>query len=134
MTLLLAVVLLLPACGAKRPVLYPNARYEEAGPGIAQADIDECMERARAYGAGGWGEAGHAARRTATGAAVGSATGAAAGEVSGRAGRGAAAGAAGGATAGFLSWLFGSRNPDPTYQRFVEECLREKGYQPLGWR
>jgi hypothetical protein len=33
-----------------------------------------------------------------------------------------------------MSWLLGGRNPDPTYQRFVEECLREKGYQPLGWR
>jgi outer membrane lipoprotein SlyB len=60
--------------------------------------------------------------------------GAAAGAVVGRAGRGAAMGAAGGGSAGLLRGLFGSRDPDPVQKRFVEKCLREKGYQVIGWQ
>ena len=127
--------LVLASCGAKRPVLYPNTHLEQVGSEVAQADIDDCIRFAEEYGvAGGSGEAGKAARRTATGSAIGAATGAAAGAVGGHAGRGAAAGAAGGATAGFLSWVFGSRQPDPTFQRFVEKCLADKGYQTIGWK
>jgi hypothetical protein len=54
--------------------------------------------------------------------------------VLGSAGRGAGAGAAGGATAGFFHWLFGARDPDPLERSYVDTCLRERGYQPMGWR
>ena len=52
----------------------------------------------------------------------------------GSVGRGAAAGAAGSAVVGLVRGLFRSREPDPVYRRFVEKCLREKGYEPIGWK
>ncbi len=120
-------------CAAKRPVLYPNARFEQVGQAAAEADIEDCM--ARAKGAGMEASQGRkAAERAAGGAAAGGATGAVVGAISGSAGRGAAAGAAGGATAGLFYWFFGSRNRDVNFQLYVEQCLVDKGFQPIGWR
>ncbi len=119
-------------CAAKAPVLYPNAKLEEVGPGAAQADVAECTRLARDFVRSS--PTGEAARRTGEGAVVGGATGAATGAVLGSAGRGAGAGAAGGATAGFFHWLFGARDPDPLERSYVETCLRERGYQPMGWK
>ncbi len=121
------------ACGAKRPVLYPNARLEAVGADAAQQDIDDCLQRAAAGGYKAKAE-GKVAGSTAVGAAAGAAVGAATGAVVGRAGAGAAMGAAGGGTAGLLRGLFRSRDLDPVQQRFVEQCLREKGYQVIGWQ
>jgi hypothetical protein len=119
-------------CATKQPVLYPNAKLREVGDAAAQADVAECTALARDYVKAN--PAGEAARRTGEGAVVGGATGAAAGAVLGSAGRGAGAGAAGGATAGFFHWLFGARDPDPLERSYVDTCLRERGYQPMGWR
>jgi hypothetical protein len=124
--------LLLGAC-AKRPVLYPNEHLQEVGEDVSKQDIQECMTLAdnanleddRALEAG---------KRTAGGAAIGGATGAATGAISGRPGMGAAIGAVTGAMGGFFSWLFGSSEPDPIYKRYVDICLRDRGYQPLGWK
>ena len=55
------------------------------------------------------------------------------GAVLGRAGRGAAVGAATGATGGFLRGLFKGRQPSQVHKRFVDKCLRDRGYEPLGW-
>jgi hypothetical protein len=44
------------------------------------------------------------------------------------------AGGAGAATAALVSGAFDSSEPTQVYIRFVEICLREKGYQPIGWR
>jgi hypothetical protein len=30
--------------------------------------------------------------------------------------------------------MFSKSEPDPTYRAFVEECLRRKGYDPIGWQ
>jgi hypothetical protein len=27
-----------------------------------------------------------------------------------------------------------SGDPDPVFRNFVDRCLREKGYDPIGWR
>lgn len=121
------------ACAAKRPLLYPNARLEAVGPAAAQQDIDDCLQRAAAGGYKANAD-GKVAGSTAVGAAAGAAVGAATGAVVGRAGAGAAMGAAGGGTAGLLRGLFRSRDLDPVQRRFVEECLREKGYQVIGWQ
>jgi len=121
------------ACAAKRPVLYPIARLEAVGPAAAQQDIDDCLQRAAAGGYKANTE-GKVAGSTAVGSAAGAAVGAATGAVVGRAGAGAAMGAAGGGTAGLLRGLCRSRDLDPVQRRFVEECLREKGYQVIGWQ
>ena len=74
------------------------------------------------------------AKDTAVGGAFGAAVGAVGGAIVGSAGRGAAVGGATGATAGILRGLFKSSEPDPVYRSFVEKCLREKGYEPMGWK
>jgi hypothetical protein len=52
-------------------------------------------------------------------------------------GQGAVIGAATVATAGLLSGIFdawGSCEVDPVYSNFVDRCLRERGYEPIGWK
>lgn len=118
---------------AKQPVLYPNAHYERVGEAAAEADVEACMARADQADLKD-NQALEAGKRTAGGAAVGTATGAVTGAISGRPGFGAAIGASFGAISGFFSWLFGAGDPDPVYVRFVDTCLAEKGYQPIGWK
>jgi hypothetical protein len=136
---LVTVAFIAAGCGARRPVLYPNQRVQQVGDAVAQRDVDECLRRADAYIESGAraADAGKVAGQTAVGAGTGAAIGAVGGAVSGNAGRGAAVGAATGATAGFLHGLFDVFRPgetDPVYANFVDRCLREKGYEPIGWR
>jgi len=131
--MLIACLLFVVACTSPRPVLYPNERLQEVGQDVAQRDIDDCLRQAAAAGLSSRPE-GKVAGSTAVGAATGAAVGAATGAVWGSAGRGAAAGAAGGGTAGLIRGLFRSDDLDPVQKRFVEECLRQKGYNPIGWR
>jgi hypothetical protein len=139
---LCSLALLVSACAAaQRPVLYPNARLEHGGSAAAEAEIDDCMRRAEEYlgPERGGGEALESvAVGAAAGAAVGAAGGAAGGAVLGRAGTGAAAGAAGGGAAGgtraIVRQMLRKRSPSPAYKNFVNRCLREKGYEPIGWR
>ena len=121
------------ACAKKRPVLYPNAHLQYVGKGQAQADIDECIRFAEDHGVKSSPEE-EVAKETAKGAAVGGAVGAGVGAVAGGTGRKAAAGAAGGAAGGFTRGVFRSSDPDPVFARFVEKCLRDKGYAPVGWK
>ena len=120
-------------CATRKPVLYPNEQLQDVGPKVSQADIDECLELANAADLDD-SRAEKTARKTGSGAVVGAAVGAAIGAVTGRPGTGAAAGAAGGGTRGFFAGIFGGRDPDPVYKRYVETCLRERGYQPIGWK
>jgi len=130
---LAALLTLVAGCADKRPVLYPNATLEHRGQQAAEADIDDCIQLAKEHGAeGDKGE--EVAKKTGKGAAVGGAVGAAVGAVTGNFGKGAAAGAAGGAAGGVTRGLFESGEPDPVMKRFVERCLRDKGYDPIGWK
>jgi hypothetical protein len=119
-------------CATREPVLYPNDHLRSVGAEGARADVAECRERARAYVK--TGVLAEPAKHAAAGAIVGGAAGAAGGAVFGRAGRGAAAGAAGGATAALVRLALFRRGPEPLERRFVERCLRERGYDPIGWR
>jgi outer membrane lipoprotein SlyB len=132
LALLLLFAPLVLAC-TKKPVLYPNATYQRMGKKIAEKDIDLCMDWAEEMGAR-TNRAGRVAGQTAGSAATGAAAGAAAGAVRGRPGLGAATGAAGAAAGGLVHGLLHSREPDAVERRFVEQCLRERGYQPVGWR
>ena len=129
----LICLLLLMACSQKRPVLYPNYQLQQVGNETAQTEIDDCVSFAKEYVASS-NSSGKVAKSTAQGGAVGAAGGAATGAVLGSVGRGAAAGAAGGAAVGCLQGLFRSPEPDPVFRQFVERCLREKGYEPIGWK
>ena len=131
-TLLICLVIL-SSCTTKRPVLYPNAHLKTVGKEASEHDIDECLRYAASEGLEK--EAGNdVAAETAKGAVTGAAVGGAAGAVTGHPGRGAAAGGSGGGVAGLLRALFRADEPGQLEKRFVEECLREKGYRPIGWK
>jgi hypothetical protein len=122
------------------PTLYPNETYQRVGQAQAEQDIADCEARAQEYvktGGQGGARAAEAARNTGVGAAVGAASGAVGGAIGGNVGQGAAVGAASGATAGLLGtmfgWMFQRSQPDPVYANFVDKCLRDKGYDPIGW-
>ncbi len=130
---LAAVVL--HGCAAPRPVLYPNEALQKKGDAAAQRDIDQCMALAEQHvGSAASGKAADTAKSTGVGAAGGAAVGAVGGAITGNAGQGAAVGAATGATAGLLHGIFSQSGPDPVVQSFVDRCLRERGYEPIGWR
>lgn len=127
-------VLLIGISGcSQKPVLYPNAHLNDVGKAQADADIKACMAMADEYGAAD-STAKKTAKSTAGGAAVGGAVGAASGAILGSAGRGAAAGAAGGAAGGLVRGMLRSGDKGPAYRNFVNKCLRDKGYEPTGWK
>jgi hypothetical protein len=126
--------MLFTGCGAKKPVLYPNAQYEKVGQQQAQADIENCMQMAKTHGVKDTSE-GRIVTDTAKSAAVGAAAGAAVAAVwGGDVGRSAGAWAAGSAAATAVYRTFDAGAPDPVFQGFVNQCLREKGYQVAGWQ
>lgn len=131
--LVVGVVVSSLACAAKRPVLYPNVQLEAVGAAAAQQDIDDCLQKAAAAGYES-NSGGTVAGSTGVGAAAGAAVGSAVGAVAGRPGPGAAMGAAWGGTGGFIRGLFRSRDLNPVQRRFVDECLKEKGYEVIGWQ
>lgn len=129
------MLVLIGCAGSKKPVLYPNQHLNAVGQYQADADIKACMQAAEASGANE-GKGGELVKNTAKAGAVGGATGAVVGAVSssGSTGRGAAIGSAGAATATLVGGAFRTAEPTPVYMRFVDQCLRDKGYQPIGWR
>jgi hypothetical protein len=130
---LFLAAMVLVGCADKRPVLYPNARLNQVGQEAAQKDVDACMDYAKSGGAAS-DKSTEIAKDTAGGALIGGAVGTATGAVLGNLGTGAAAGVAGGAAAGLTKGLLDSGDPDPVFKSFVDRCLREKGYDPIGWR
>jgi hypothetical protein len=131
----LGIIAAVAGCATEpRPVLYPNDHLNAVGQAQADADLADCRrmaETAGASGASGQGE--RAARGAGVGGAIGGATGAVGGAILGAPGTGAAVGAATGATAGLMRSLFGRGEPSQAYRGFVDRCLREQGYDPVGW-
>lgn len=133
-TLALAGLLALGGCASSQsPVLYPNAKLKQVGSQQAGRDIEECRKLADDYVQST--AAKDVAKGTAVGGAAGAAIGAVGGAVSGRgAGAGAAVGAATGATAGAVHGAAKQTEPSPVYKRYVDRCLRERGYEVIGWQ
>jgi uncharacterized protein YcfJ len=132
---MLLASLTLAACSTapKQPVFYPNPHLQQVGAAQSQRDIDACRQLAVDSGVSP-NKDGQVGQKAAKGAVLGGVGSAAWGLVRGgdaaeRALAGAAAGAATGAAAGGFS----SAEINPTYQRFVERCLRERGYDVIGW-
>ena len=125
---------LLVGCGPKRPVLYPNDLYRQVGKEAAEEDISHCVELAELNDLPTEKQADEAAKGATRGGIIGGLVGGAIGWVLGNPGRGAAAGAAGGGTRGAVGGYERSGDGDPIYRSFVDTCLREKGYQPIGWK
>jgi len=131
--IVIGISVLMTACAKKRPVLYPNATYQSAGATVAQADIAQCFKLAADHGLETDSEK-NVAVATAKGASTGAVVGGSVGAVQGHPGRGAAVGAAGAGSAGMMREAWKSSDPDDIERRFVEQCLREKGYQVIGWK
>jgi hypothetical protein len=119
--------------GGPHPVFYPNARFNQVGAAQAQADAGDCMGRAQAAGVSPTppSQAGSGAVR---GGAIGATAGAVGALIGGRsvadsAVRGAAVGGATGAVAG----SFRGPQVNPLFRNFVDRCLRERGYDVIGW-
>jgi hypothetical protein len=131
---LIIVFISLVGCAGPRPVLYPNNHFEQVGQERVDQDVAACEEMADEYiSKSNAGE--KVVGQTVVGGAIGAASGAVGGAITGSPGLGAAIGAAVGATQGFLVGLFreGSSDPNPAYQNFVNRCLKERGYEPMGW-
>jgi hypothetical protein len=129
----LACLCLVQGCASPRPVLYPNAHLAQVGAEASQEDIDACIELAENADLGK-NRAAETAKSTGIGAGIGAAIGAATGAIFGRPGTGAAAGAAGGGIRGFFRGIFGGGEPAPVFKNYVDTCLRERGYKPVGWK
>src|SRR5687767_12283257 len=126
----------LSACAAPRPVLAPNDHLRQVGKTAAQRDINQCIAQAKENGVRRQGSQEGLARDVAEDSASSAAGGAAAGAILGSRSVGRSAAAAG-VFAGirtFFSGLFRSNRPDPVYQIFVDRCLEQRGYEPLGWQ
>ena len=129
---ILLTVLIVSSCASHGPVLYPNKHYQMVGEDQAQRDIADCDRLAAEYVKSD--EAKTLAKNTAGGGATGTVVGGAAGAVTGHLGTGAAVGAAAGAAAGLVRGVSKSSEPSPIHKKYVEKCLRDRGYEPLGWQ
>jgi outer membrane lipoprotein SlyB len=114
------------------PVLYPNAHVQRVGEAQAQRDIGECEALADHYVKSDAGQ--QAAKETAIGAIGGAVIGGAGGAVTGDFGRGVGVGAAAGAAAGLVHGIIRASEPSPLFKSFVNRCLQERGYSPIGWQ
>ncbi len=126
--------LLLGACASAppAPVLYPNSHLQSVGRVQANQDIAVCKQLAHSSGVVE-NKDGEVGKKAAGGAAVGGASAGAWGLVRGDAGERAVAGAAAGAAAGVVRGGMQSAETSPIFKNFVNRCLRERGYEVIGW-
>ncbi len=123
-------------CAGPKPILYPNAHYQSVGERVSQSDIEGCREMADAAGANrDPSKVSRTARNTVAGGAIGGAAGAAGGAIFGHAGRGAAVGAASSAAAALMrALLFQRPTTSEAHITYVNRCLEDQGYEPVGWQ
>ena len=129
----LSLALLACSSGPKRPVFYPNAHMQQVGQYQAQRDTEDCFALADSYHVNRTRD-GEVATKATSGALIGGASAGAWGIVRGDAGERALAGALAGGTAGAVKGGVDSQRISPIFQRFVEQCLRDRGYQVIGWQ
>jgi predicted house-cleaning NTP pyrophosphatase (Maf/HAM1 superfamily) len=84
-------------------VLYPNEHLKDVDETRAQIDIEECSHEAESY------------VRSNPGAKVVGGT------------------IVAGAATGLVRGIYNSFQPSTVYKAFVKRCLRDKGYDPIGW-
>lgn len=134
LTVCVVAALGLAGCAStpQQPRFYPNAHYEQVGATQAQYDIDACRQLAADSGVG-TNKDGAVGERATQGAVLGGISAGVWGLIRGDAGERALAGAAAGAATGAAAGGFESADTSPTYKRFMERCLRERGYDVIGW-
>ena len=127
----------LVACAGPEPILKSNTRVQLYGKDQAEREVALCAEKAERAGLQhGTNWSGNAGAGATLGVIGGAVVGASTGLIGGPAGVaiGAAAGGAVGGVLGFLAGTYKPLQPQPDYAAFVERCLKEKGYEPIGWQ
>ena len=126
---------LLAGCASNppKPVLYPNNHMQSVGQVQADQDITACKQLAHSSGVAE-NKDGEVGKKAVGGAAVGGAAAGAWGLVRGDAGQRALAGAAAGAAAGTVRGGMQATETSPIFKNFVNRCLRERGYEVIGWQ
>jgi hypothetical protein len=121
------------ASAPPKPVLYPNNHMQTVGQAQADQDIAACRQLAHSSGVAE-NKDGEVGKKAVGGAAVGGAAAGAWGLVRGDAGQRALAGAAAGAAAGTVRGGMQATETSPIFKNFVNRCLRERGYEVIGWQ
>ncbi len=128
------LLLALSSCATKdsNPNFYPNEYYKKTSQDKLQRDVVECKDLANHHVPKGskWKDVGGTAVES---TALGTAAGALGGAIVGNTGRGVGVGAATGALYGIYNGMKNSAKEDPNWQKFVEQCLADKGYKIYGW-
>ena len=124
-----------PSSPSARPAFYPNATFNRVGNAQAQADADLCMGNARAAGLTPEEKDNAVERGAAKGAAVGGVVGAVGALVRGHPARALEAGVGGAVVGGSAGAVAGSfhEKPSSVFRNFVQRCLKDKGYDVIGW-
>ena len=132
-SLSLAIILSGCATSPPKPILYPNAYFNQVGQQVANHDIASCMSMAHSSGVNEKKD-GEIVKNAAGGAAIGGTAAGAWGLVYGDAMNRAAAGALAGAAAGTTRGVIKSSETSPVFKNFVQKCLRDRGYEVIGWQ
>lgn len=123
--------------GAARPVLYPNAMLDRVGEAQGRIEANACMARAQAAGLSPSQANNEVGRSAGEGAAVGGVASMVGALITGRGGEGmlrsGVAGAAVGGSAGAVSGAFHNDTSSSVYRSYVQRCLRDKGFDVIGW-
>lgn len=130
--LLVSFLGLLTGCAQKKPVLYHNAHYNNTSEKQRQNDINYCIDQGKQnIGESSRGET--AVKAGVKSGIVGGAVGLGIGIITGNPGTSTAAGALGGGAGGAASGAM-SDSGDALFRRYVNRCLQDKGYEPIGWK
>ena len=125
-----------PSSPSARPVFYPNTTLNRVGDAEAQRDADQCMNSAKNAGLAPEEKDNAVGRGAVKGAAVGGVAAAVGALVHGRGPErvleSGTAGAAVGGSAGAVAGAFHEK-PSGTYRHYVQRCLKDKGFDVIGW-
>ena len=130
--LLFTVLLAGCASGPERPIFYQSSYEAPVDQARADRDIDDCMAAARRAGVSEQRD-GEIGKKSASGALIGGVAAGAWGLVRGDAGERLLAGAVAGGATGATKGAIDSTKMNPTFKRYVERCLRDLGYEVIGW-
>lgn len=132
-SLLLPLLLLACAGGQKRPIFYQSSYEVPLDRAQLDQDVDACFAAARNAGVQERRD-GEIGRKSASGALLGGVAAGAWGLIRGDGGERLLAGAVAGGATGAAKGAIDSTEQNPVFRRYVERCLRDLGYEVIGWQ
>jgi len=130
----LLLLLFLTGCASapKQPIFYYGSYSEPASKAQSDLDTQDCMALARQAGVRE-NRDGQVGKKAASGALIGGIAAGAWGLVRGDGGERLLAGAVAGGATGAAKGAIDSNEQNPTFRKYVERCLGERGYEVIGW-